>query len=327
MIHRLCTAAEAAQLIESGKALMLAGCPEVLGSLPNGTWVGGTIPYFMSEEGGLRDTTRVFVTELPAEAGKCSFKAYTKETMPKVVSDGPEGSITFLILPGFSEALQTFANGAPEYEGMYMRPLAGWVAGVSVEDMGKVAPKTYLGTTGESFEDAGVAVHVKLPAGVTAHIDIVNLFKPDVSTLVGFSETGFTVEDCVINGEKVNLARHITENKLDVRLPLVSDMCGAIINTGIAAVDVEAGKVSFYAPVFPGLEYHFAAAIGEYAEEFEKGMPDKVPGFACNCILNYLYGGLEGKRLRNGFGPMTFGEIAYQLLNQTMVYVTYTHEA
>jgi len=38
--------------------------------------------------------------------------------------------------------------------------------------------------------------------------------------------------------------------------------------------------------------------------------------------LNYLYSGLEGKKTGNVTGPITFGEVAYQLLNQTMVYMT-----
>jgi hypothetical protein len=44
--------------------------------------------------------------------------------------------------------------------------------------------------------------------------------------------------------------------------------------------------------------------------------------FLCNCILNYLYSELEGKKTGEMSSPMTFGEVAYQLLNQTMVYLT-----
>ena len=44
--------------------------------------------------------------------------------------------------------------------------------------------------------------------------------------------------------------------------------------------------------------------------------------FTCNCILNYVHSSLEGRRTGDVVGPMTFGEIAYQLLNQTLVYVT-----
>ena len=42
---------------------------------------------------------------------------------------------------------------------------------------------------------------------------------------------------------------------------------------------------------------------------------------ACICILNCLFGELEGKAIGGVAGPATFGEIAYQLLNQTMVVV------
>ena len=41
--------------------------------------------------------------------------------------------------------------------------------------------------------------------------------------------------------------------------------------------------------------------------------------FSCNCILNFLFGGLEGQKIGELYGPVTFGEIGYQLLNQTLV--------
>lgn len=46
-----------------------------------------------------------------------------------------------------------------------------------------------------------------------------------------------------------------------------------------------------------------------------------APVFACNCILNFLYSELEGKSTGAITGPITFGEIADQLMNQTLVYV------
>ena len=51
-------------------------------------------------------------------------------------------------------------------------------------------------------------------------------------------------------------------------------------------------------------------------------VPPAEPAFCCNCILNYAYGGLEGRRLPAMHGPATFGEIGYQLLNQTLVYLS-----
>ncbi|WP_439895878.1 DUF6976 family protein [Alloyangia pacifica] len=40
---------------------------------------------------------------------------------------------------------------------------------------------------------------------------------------------------------------------------------------------------------------------------------------SCNCILNFPYDPLETKRTGDFTDPVTFGEIAYILLNQTMV--------
>lgn len=48
--------------------------------------------------------------------------------------------------------------------------------------------------------------------------------------------------------------------------------------------------------------------------------------FSCNCILNHLYGQLEGQRTGRFTGPMTFGEIAFLLLKQTLVYLAVVRE-
>jgi hypothetical protein len=85
------------------------------------------------------------------------------------------------------------------------------------------------------------------------------------------------------------------------------------------------GEVRFYAPVFAGIRYRHARPVGDYVAEFTSGLPRGIDGrvaFSCNCILNYLHSGLEGRSTGGIVGPITFGEIAYQLLNQTMVYVT-----
>jgi hypothetical protein len=70
--------------------------------------------------------------------------------------------------------------------------------------------------------------------------------------------------------------------------------------------------------------YKIAAPVGDYIMAFEKALMnlgDKKILFSCNCILNYIYAELEGKKTGNATGPITFGEIAYQLLNQTFVYI------
>jgi hypothetical protein len=82
--------------------------------------------------------------------------------------------------------------------------------------------------------------------------------------------------------------------------------------------------VSLYAPVFPGVDYRLARPVPDYAAAFRArlaGYDASGAAFSCNCILNFLFGELEGKAIGGIEGPVTFGEIAYQLLNQTMVVV------
>jgi len=139
---------------------------------------------------------------------------------------------------------------------------------------------------------------------------------------ITFPSTGFSATTATIDGKAQNLAEWITRNGIDTKLPLVADYCGALVNVSIKGVDAAEGRVDFYAPVFSDSEYRMA----------EGGIPELVEGdgkgtsFSCNCILNYLYGELEGKRTGNFTGPMTFGEIAYLLLNQTLVHMSIVRE-
>jgi hypothetical protein len=110
---------------------------------------------------------------------------------------------------------------------------------------------------------------------------------------------------------------------------LVADYNGAMVNISFQAVDAAARKVSLYAPVFEGVSYRVARPLADdYTVIFQRALRahTEAPVFACNCILNYLYGGLEGKKTGGITGPITFGEIAYMLLNQTLVYVDFVQD-
>ena len=110
--------------------------------------------------------------------------------------------------------------------------------------------------------------------------------------------------------------------EIDTQLPLVANYMGTSVNVSIQSKDLEIAKL--YAPVFTDVKYRFAKPVGSYSERFAEAIPDDLSNlaFSCNCILNYLYGNLENRRTGAITGPMTFGEIGYQLLNQTMVYVS-----
>ncbi len=318
---RLMSLAEAGTLIAEGAYLNIAGDEDALRQLPKGNWIGGTIPYFMAEEGGKVDRERVFVTPLPVLAELPTLRLYDTDSLPQLCRNSPENGYTLLVVPAFGPCHASFAENAPNYEEMYMKPLVGWVAGVHLDDLGKRTPKVVLGTTGEFSDQHAVAMDVPLPAGKFARIDIVNLFKPGSGPVLTFPEAGFAADACLIDGQPGRFAEHLKATAADTRLPLVADYCGALVNVSIKAVG---DKVEFYAPVFPGVEYRLAAPVADYMSAFQSALPHLDGGltFSCNCILNFLYSGLEGRRTGPLLGPITFGEIAYQLLNQTLVYLT-----
>lgn len=314
---------DAAALIRSGKYLSIAGDEQALRQLPQGQWIGGTIPYFMAAEGGRTTRDRVFVNELATFGEPPRLRFYDVDSLPQLCRNAPEHGYSVVIVPGFSEVHASFARNAPNYDDMYMKPLIGWVAGIHLDDLGKITPKVVNGRTGQFAEDMAVVMDVPLPPEKFAHIDIVNLFTQGAGDSITFDTTGFSVGACKINGEPANLADYLTARGIDTRLPLVADYSGAMINVSIKAVNAENKQVDFYAPVFPGLVYKVATPVADYVSAFQAALPkiESRVTFSCNCILNYLYSGLEGKQTANMTGPMTFGEIAYQLLNQTLVYL------
>jgi hypothetical protein len=96
-----------------------------------------------------------------------------------------------------------------------------------------------------------------------------------------------------------------------------------MVNVSFQRINEKEKTVDLYAPVFKSVEYKIAAPVSDYVREFSSMLSRAgiSPLFSCNCILNFLYSELEGKKTGNFTGPITFGEIAYQLLNQTLVYL------
>jgi hypothetical protein len=311
--------------IEGGRPLLVAGHEDLLRRLPRGPWVGGTIPYFMTEDGGVECERRVLVTELPRQ---CTFersRLYSAEALPELPGDYPADGLSFIIVPAGGEALSRFAHQGPNWPGFFDRPLVGWVAGVALEKIGAQRPLVFDGVTGACAEDAAVVMHLGLEAGWSARADIINLFQAapggDVLT---FPADGFSATDCRVNGEPARFADYLSRRAIDTRLPLVADYSGAAINVSIQAVDEATGTVSFFAPVVEGVEYRFAAPLTSYRDRFQAEVARRkgVPFFSCDCVLNYLYASLHGVKTPGALGPFTFGEIAWMLLNQTVVYVT-----
>lgn len=312
---------QAAAEIASGKRLVIAGEKKLLQALPPGEWIGGSIPYFMDAAGGTVSRDKVYVDELPAATKASDIKSYSAKGLRDIAKDAPENGYTYLIIPATSPAHLEYAERAPSYPGLFMKLIFGWISGVHLDDLGKAKPCVIDGRTGACSESDAIAMHCTLAAGKMAQIGIVNLFKQGKGDTIRFAKTGFGVKQAQVNGREVDFARYIRDKKIDTKLPLVADYSGALVN--VSFQEVGADQVAFYAPVFAGVDYRIAEPIGDYVADFQAALPKEAKAdLSCNCILNFLYSGLEGKRTPGIQGPITFGEIAYQLLNQTFVYLS-----
>ena len=324
-MNQLITVQAAIDLIKQGTPLSIAGPEAELDKLPAGNWIGGTIPYFMVPSGGVVvQEGQVFVTDISG-AGKVSFASYGPDELEKISGNCPDNGIAITIIPAGSRSHQKFAEDAANYENAFIKPTVGWISGVHLSQLGTVTPKVYAGSGAAKSEDRAVVAYVELPADKLPSIEIVNLFEPDDGDLLQFTSTGFEVTDCLVNGKSVNFAEYIRSKGLDHgKLPLVGDYTGARINVSLQNVGAAGGKVALYAPVFSNVDYHFARPVADYAEAFRGRLASQQAEgllMSCNCILNFLFGELEGKAIGGNGGPVTFGEIAYQLLNQTLVAV------
>jgi hypothetical protein len=325
----LMTVKETANKIKEGKNLFLAGDETLLRQLSKGQWIGGTIPYFMTtDKGGLENsTTHIFAYEAPDIVEETKIISYNKDNLQNIPADAFDNGFSLIIIPAISQTHFNYAQNSPTYKGIFFKPIIGWISGVHVKNIGnmtaeKITAKVFNGETAKSTDQDAIVMHLSLPIEKVAEIKILNIFKQGYGDHITFDKEGFKVKDCYINGKKQNFSRYLSEQKVDNKLPLVADYYGTRVNVGLQYIDEDA-NVHFYGPIFKHVTYKIAAPVSNYVTKFQKILPKAVVAtpFACNCILNYLYGELEGKKTSSFEGPISFGQIAYQLLNQTLVYL------
>lgn len=321
----LVSPAQAADMIDNGMTLAIAADESILRSLPSGHWIGGSIPYFMGPQGGVTARDQVFVTPIPHFEGLAPrITHYDVATLSQVCVEAPDNGFSLIILPAFSDVHFDYAQNAAMYDDMFMKPVVGWVAGIHLQDLGKASPQVRDGRQAALLDNTAVVIHVPLPPHISANVNIVNLFQQGTGDALAFESSGFEASRCLVNGRPVSLAQYLKGIGHDSQLPLVANYNGAQVNVSIKAIDLAEDRVEFYGPVFPGMVYKTAQPFeGQYEAAFLQATAQlsAQASFSCNCILNYLYCGLDGKRTGQVTGPMTFGEVAYVLMNQTMVHL------
>src|SRR5437660_10339659 len=89
------------------KLFAVAGDERLLAQLPRGNWVGGTIPYLMTdEEGGLTTRDSLMVQELLTdERAAPRIAVYDRKTVARVTEDAPTNGYTFLMMRPFPRCI------------------------------------------------------------------------------------------------------------------------------------------------------------------------------------------------------------------------------
>lgn len=326
--NKIMSVSETVALIEKGKTLVIFGEESQISSLPIGNWIAGTSPYFyVKNENGRMDKTSLMVSDFSDYVIASKSETYTTETLDKITENNYENGFTFLIIPALKPIHLKFALESPEYKNLFDNPLIGVIAGVDLTEFaaGRVS-KIINGKDKKVLENEAVALHCQLPAHQVARMEIINAFEPSKKHIIEVFEDTFTINDCLIDGNKTNLYDFIMANNMDLVHPLVCDYSGATINVSFQRLDEASKSVIFYAPLFKGKQYSQAKKLDNYADIFNNKIKTKAalePSliYNCNCILNYLYADLEHNHI--GFsGAAAFGEIGYNLLNQTFTYLS-----
>ena len=309
--------------IQQGKKLVLSGDEKLLDLLPKGSWIGGTIPYFMSEEGGTNCHDKIFVDDFTDIATNIKIKSFTKSNINQITQHGFNNGFIFLILPFSKPIVLDFALNSLQYPDIFKNPLIGYVAGVDLDVAGLIDAQVYNGDDSTKSDTDGVVMYVELPPNQIARVEIINIFNQNPkSEEITFIKDSFIQSDCLINGKPGNIFDFLNEIDYDNRLPIITKCAGAYINRDRQIMDSNTRSVIFNAPLFSGDTYKLATPIYNYQQTFIEQIPPNTSDvvFSCNCVSNYANGNLEGKKL-SLFGPMPYGEIAFQLLNMTQTYL------
>ncbi|MEL6537559.1 MAG: hypothetical protein AAFQ98_19210, partial [Bacteroidota bacterium] len=94
---QLMAAAEVAELITAGRCLVISGEDALLDALPQGNWIGGSIPYFyLKDEIGRMDKEHMHVTDFTDLVEEFTIATYQEDSLQNVCVDGYDNGFNFL---------------------------------------------------------------------------------------------------------------------------------------------------------------------------------------------------------------------------------------
>ncbi len=317
----LATAAEVAELIEAGHTLVLAGAEQELARLPAGRWIGGTVSCILTPDGVRPAAGKLIYADLSRVALKAELRQFNARQLQNLSARYPDNGFAVIILPGQSTLLQAVATRMPDWPGLYNAPLAGWVSAVPLKELGKSQPKVFCGNA-TPRHDIAALMYISLPEGVFAELNIINPFGATSCSSLRFLAGGYSIRGtCLLDGKKINLARLIASGEIDPTLPLAADRDGALLNNSIIASDPKAGTVTFLNPIDPSLTYRFAEPVHVFKEAFVRAargidLPGATLSSVCVASLRHLDD--EIRPMLPAIAPVTFGQIGYTVLSQTI---------
>jgi hypothetical protein len=320
MKQNLITPEEASAMIRRGDRLLFAGDYALLAALPKGNWIGGTTPFFMLHP-DLRVTSydKLFVTEMPDFVKQITIQEYDYTNIKNIYNDAERlgNVVTILILPFGSKVSSEFSINATYFDNFAARPLCGWVAGRPLDTIMTEPSYVVSGIDGEAYTDIALAMHIELPDTKYAELHIFNPYKQGKGDEISFENNSVVITDALINGKKRNFAEYLREVGFDAKLPFVANYSGEMIN--VVCCGMTEKEIYLSAPVFKSINYKIAEIDDQINEP--SLLSDKIL-LSITCIGNFIQPDICAQYLCKMNGPVVYGEVAYQQLNQTTVYIT-----
>ena len=318
MVQGLFTLDEVSAFIRAGHSLLLAGDAKLLSQLPAGNWIGGTTPFFiLHPENRTTSFDKIFVNMLPDFVTKTEIREYDETNIQNIFNDSPSNGFTALVMPFLSAVQIEYSLNATNYENFAAHPVCGWITGLPLDIIMTQKSHAASGLQPCLSSEKAYAMHVSLPETKFAEVHIFNPYKLGDGDSIRFEEDTMFITDAIINGEKRNFAKYLRDIGYDMLMPLSANYAGAVINNVICAIDGEQTPMS--APVFKFLEYRLAKIDDNISEP--SLLCDKIL-FSLTCIGNFIQPDICAQYLKKMNGPVVYGEIAYQHICQTTVYVT-----